>query len=80
MANFLTRIFGSRNQRMLRQYTKTVNNINSLEEGLKALVAEKRPFKYHRVPVEEARRQFVHGGSDFKRKILEHWPSAFGNQ
>ncbi len=37
MANFLTRIFGSRNQRMLRQYTKTVNKINSLEEGLKAL-------------------------------------------
>jgi preprotein translocase subunit SecA len=37
VANFLTRIFGSRNQRMLRQYTKIVNNINSLEEGLKAL-------------------------------------------
>ncbi len=37
MANFLTRIFGSRNQRMLRQYTKTVNKINALEEGLKAL-------------------------------------------
>ncbi len=37
MANFLTRIFGSRNQRMLRQYTKTVNRINALEDGLKAL-------------------------------------------
>ena len=37
MANFLTRIFGSRNQRMLRQYTKTVNKINALEESLKAL-------------------------------------------
>ena len=37
MANFLTRVFGSRNQRMLRQYTKIVNNINSLEEGLQAL-------------------------------------------
>ena len=37
MANFLTRIFGSRNQRMLRQYTKTVNKINAFEESLKAL-------------------------------------------
>jgi len=37
VAIFLTRIFGSRNQRMLRQYTKIVNKINLLEEGLKAL-------------------------------------------
>ncbi|MDJ0760232.1 MAG: preprotein translocase subunit SecA [Woeseiaceae bacterium] len=37
MANFLTRLFGSRNQRMLRQYGKIVNRINALEEGLQAL-------------------------------------------
>ncbi len=37
MANFLTRIFGSRNQRLLRQYSKIVKTINSLEEGLQAL-------------------------------------------
>jgi preprotein translocase subunit SecA len=37
VANFLTRIFGSRNQRLLRQFSKTVNRINDLEEGLKAL-------------------------------------------
>ena len=37
MANFLTRIFGSRNQRLLRQYSKVVKKINSLEEGLQAL-------------------------------------------
>ena len=37
MANFLTRLFGSRNQRLLRQYGKTVKKINSLEEGLQAL-------------------------------------------
>ena len=37
MANFLTRIFGSRNQRLLRQYSKVVKRINSLEEGLQAL-------------------------------------------
>ncbi|MDH3428767.1 MAG: preprotein translocase subunit SecA [Gammaproteobacteria bacterium] len=37
MAKFLTSIFGSRNQRLLRQYSKTVNRINALEEGLQAL-------------------------------------------
>jgi preprotein translocase subunit SecA len=37
VANFLTRLFGSRNQRLLRQYGKVVNRINALEEGLQAL-------------------------------------------
>ncbi len=37
MANFLTRMFGSRNQRLLRQYSRIVKKINSLEEGLQAL-------------------------------------------
>ncbi|MCH8060379.1 MAG: preprotein translocase subunit SecA, partial [Proteobacteria bacterium] len=37
MANFLTRIFGSRNQRLLRQYSKVVSKINVLEEGVQAL-------------------------------------------
>ena len=37
MANFITRVFGSRNQRLLKQYSKSVAKINSLEEGYKAL-------------------------------------------
>ena len=37
MANFLTRIFGSRNQRLLRQYSRVVNKINALEEGVQNL-------------------------------------------
>jgi preprotein translocase subunit SecA len=37
VANFLTSIFGSRNQRLLSQYSKSVNKINSLEEGVQAL-------------------------------------------
>ena len=37
MANFLTRIFGSRNQRLVRQYSKSVKAINALEAGLKEL-------------------------------------------
>ncbi|MBT8094223.1 MAG: preprotein translocase subunit SecA, partial [Gammaproteobacteria bacterium] len=37
VANFLTRIFGSRNQRLLRQYSKVVKRINDLEPELQAL-------------------------------------------
>jgi preprotein translocase subunit SecA len=37
VANFLTRIFGSRNQRLLRQYSKIVKKINAMEEGIQAL-------------------------------------------
>ena len=37
MAKFLTRLFGSRNQRLLRQYSKIVEQINGLEEGMKVL-------------------------------------------
>ncbi|MDA1064027.1 MAG: preprotein translocase subunit SecA [Proteobacteria bacterium] len=33
----MTRIFGSRNQRLLRQYSKTVSGINTLEAGLQEL-------------------------------------------
>ena len=35
MAKFLTRIFGSRNQRLLRQYAKVVDRINAFEEDIK---------------------------------------------
>ncbi|MBT8098288.1 MAG: preprotein translocase subunit SecA, partial [Gammaproteobacteria bacterium] len=37
LANFLTSIFGSRNQRLIRQYSKVVDRINALEESLQAL-------------------------------------------
>ena len=37
MANFITRIFGSRNQRLIREYSATVRQINALEEGLQKL-------------------------------------------
>ncbi len=37
MAKFLTSIFGSRNQRLLRQYSKVVKRINDLEESVQAL-------------------------------------------
>ncbi len=37
MANFVTQLFGSANQRQLKRYGKVVRRINSLEEGLQAL-------------------------------------------
>jgi len=37
VAKFLTSIFGSRNQRLLRQYSKIVDKINTFEEGLQGL-------------------------------------------
>jgi len=37
VAKFLTSIFGSRNQRLLRQYSKIVKKINALEESVQAL-------------------------------------------
>tara|TARA_B100001057_G_scaffold488457_1_gene572840 strand:- start:3899 stop:6724 length:2826 start_codon:yes stop_codon:yes gene_type:complete len=37
VANFLTRIFGSRNDRLIRRYEKKVSVINELESGLIAL-------------------------------------------
>jgi hypothetical protein len=37
---FLTKIFGSRNDRLLKQYRKTVERINALESGLESLSDE----------------------------------------
>ena len=37
MASFLTRLFGSRNQRLLRQFSKAVQTINALEDDIKSL-------------------------------------------
>ncbi|MDT3678300.1 MAG: preprotein translocase subunit SecA [Burkholderiaceae bacterium] len=37
MQNYLTRIFGSRNQRLLKSYRKTVAQINALEPQIQAL-------------------------------------------
>ena len=38
--NFLTKIFGSRNDRLLKQYRKVVERINALESGLEGLTDE----------------------------------------
>jgi preprotein translocase subunit SecA len=40
VANVLTRLFGSRNQRLLRQYGKAVKKINALEDSIKELSDE----------------------------------------
>ncbi len=51
--------------------------IAEIKAALGALAAEKRPFTFRRVPVEEARRLFVYEKSDFKKKVLDHWPNAY---
>ena len=56
MANFLTRIFGSRNQRLVREYAKSVKSINALEEGLQALGDEALKAK-----TTEFRQRYVDG-------------------
>jgi preprotein translocase subunit SecA len=56
VASFLTRIFGSRNQRLLRQYSKVVNKINSFEEGLQALDDEAL-----RAKIDEFRKRYADG-------------------
>jgi preprotein translocase subunit SecA len=58
VASFLTRIFGSRNQRMLRQYNKIVDQINALEEGVQALSDEQL-----RAKTDEFRQRVADGAS-----------------
>ncbi len=45
LTGFLKKIFGSRNERLLRQYRTTVTRINSLEAGLQALSDEELAAK-----------------------------------
>ena len=42
---FLTKLFGSRNQRLLKQYQKIVNNINALEPKYEALTDDELKAK-----------------------------------
>jgi len=56
VAKFLTRIFGSRNQRLLRQYSKVVNRINAFEEGVQGLDDESL-----RAKTDEFRGRFANG-------------------
>jgi preprotein translocase subunit SecA len=67
VASFLTRIFGSRNQRLLSQYSKIVGRINSLEEGIKALDDDAL-----RARTEEFRKRYKEGES-----LQDLLPEAF---
>ena len=71
MANLLTRIFGSRNQRLLRNFSKVVNNINDLEEGLRSLSDEAIKAK-----TDEFRGRYKDGETldDLLRRKPLRWP------
>ena len=43
--NFLTKIFGSRNDRLLKQYRSVVARINGMEAGLEKLTDEQLKAK-----------------------------------
>ncbi|NLN62316.1 MAG: nucleoside kinase [Myxococcales bacterium] len=47
-----------------------------LSEGMQALVAQRVPFLYSRIPVEEARRIFARTDEDPKRRLLTGWSSS----
>jgi uridine kinase len=51
--------------------------LETIRSSMKALAAQRRPFVFRRVPVEEARRLFVQEGTEFKRQVLDYWPSAY---
>ena len=44
-SNILTKLFGSRNERMLKNYRKTVDSINALEGQIQALSDEQLQLK-----------------------------------
>ena len=44
-SNFLTKLFGSRNDRTIKQYRKIVNQINALEKPFEALTEEQLKAK-----------------------------------
>ncbi len=67
MANFLTRIFGSRNQRLVRQYAKAVKSINAMEDALKAL--DDRALK---AKTDEFKKRFADGET-----LKQMLPEAF---
>jgi preprotein translocase subunit SecA len=56
--NFLTRLFGSRNERLVRQYTKKISSINALEPTISALTDDQL-----RAKTEEFKAKFAAGTS-----------------
>jgi preprotein translocase subunit SecA len=65
--NFLTKIFGSRNDRLLKQYRSTVARINAMEAGLESLSDEALKAK-----TEEFKQRFTNG-----QTLDELLPEAF---
>ncbi|HKR35819.1 MAG TPA: DEAD/DEAH box helicase, partial [Steroidobacteraceae bacterium] len=65
MANWLAQLFGSRNQRLLHGYNKSVARTNALEESLKALSDDELRGK-----TDEFRRRLA-GGEDLENLLPE---------
>ncbi|MCK9461137.1 MAG: nucleoside kinase [Proteobacteria bacterium] len=48
----------------------------TLAAAIHDTAAKRLPFRYLRVPVEEARRLFARKGANVKRKVLDLWPTS----
>jgi preprotein translocase subunit SecA len=77
-SNFLTQIFGSRNDRQLKQYRKVITRINALEPSLELLSDEQLKSK-----TEEFKDRVSKGESldavlpeAFARRIEAHYETA----
>ena len=78
--NFFSRIFGSRNDRLLKQYRKTVDRINALEPQFEALSDEALRAKTQefrdRVAAGESLDELVDGQFNLGEKGLGHVHNA----
>ena len=75
---FLTQIFGSRNDRLLKQYRKTVERINALESSLEPLSDDAL-----RAKTDEFKKR-VAGGEALEDPVQwkamdDEWRAALGN-
>jgi preprotein translocase subunit SecA len=71
VANFLTRIFGSRNQRLVREYAKSVKTISALEEGVQGLSDEALQAK-----TDEFKKRYADGGETLDQLLPEAFAVA----
>src|SRR5437667_11917805 len=72
MPGFLTRLFGSANERMLRRLWPIVEEINGLEESFRALPDEAFPEK-----TAGFRQRLADAGADTSPALDEILPEAF---
>ncbi|MDA8110533.1 MAG: hypothetical protein M0015_18215, partial [Betaproteobacteria bacterium] len=81
IANVLTKIFGSRNERLLKQYSRTVIRINALEPQIAALTDAQlraRTDEFKQRVAERVSAEPEEARADAERLVLDELlPEAF---